>query len=272
MARTETVVTPTPKGAGRSLDWMFPANILQVFTNALGNTWINRQGTILTTMGSNTGFGVPPAGSGWTVFKGRIAHRQTAGGGGGGFFKTDGSFGLSFPQTKDAAGANYLDDFRCWRLVYIAAYDASISGFQLASDGCLEVGAGFNFDVITGVNDGLGIRPTGNGSVGVFARKGGALTINQNVVTSGVDTRDYNAYEMRLIGATPTLEAVWKCFLNGRPVFSASWGAGTLLPTLANGASLAYSIGLGNRGLADSVYTAMNGLHVIAAATEDALI
>lgn len=268
MARIETTISKQPAGAQRTMDFYFPSNQLYtVGTTSIGNTWNDRQATIQYGMGTVTGIGAPPAGSGWTTYRGRIAHKQTASAGTGGFFASDSNFGIHFPQLKSGLGGLFQDDFRCWRIVLVAAYD---HGILNNTDLGLEVGPGFNYNILVTPNSGLAVRPSSNTTAGVVASTGGAPTIQQDVAT-GLDVADWNAYEMRIIGATLTTDAIWKVFINGVHVFEESWTGGRL-PTMASGASLGYSVGVGNRGATTAAYTAIAGLHVSAAATEEGLL
>jgi hypothetical protein len=129
-----------------------------------------------------------------------------------------------------------------------------------------------NYSILAATFPGFRVGP-GSGSTIVFQVRqtdGGLLTIN-NTVASGLDTTNWNAYEIRFIGATPTTEAVVKVLVNGVQVAQALYGAGTLLPGFLRGTSAGYGIGVGNRGATGS-YVPLCGVQIAAAPTESALL
>jgi hypothetical protein len=267
MPRLEQTISPIIRGAGRSLDMSYPAPQIQVEgNNAIGIEWTNRQAYTIWDMGTVTGFGAPPAGSGWKMYKGRIAHRQTGDGVSGGFYLTGSNFTITFGQNKSGAGA-YADDFRCWRVTLIAAFDGGVG----TGDTGLEIGPALNYDIRTGTPPGFRLGPgsAANTLLQIRRNGGGAFTVDQQV--AALDVTEWHMYEMRFIGATDKNDAIFRAFVDGAQVASFSWGAGTLLPFFANGSSFGYMIGVGNRGTS-GVYTAMNGLSVQAAPTEAALL
>lgn len=264
----DVAISPPIRGAARTLDWTYPSPQIQAAgTVAVGIQWINRQGLAILDTGTVTGFGIPPAGSGWTLYKGRMAHRQTGSGTSGGFYRTGGDFAIYFPTLAEQAKFN--DDFRCWRIVAIMAFDLGLG----SGDTGLEISpSGFNYDIVVGTPPGFRIAPFSPTEIGLQVRQngGGAFTVNQ-VVASGLDITEWNAYEIRFIGATRDADASMQAFVNGRRVASFSWGAGTLLPGFANGTGLGYMIGVGNRG-ATGTYIAQCGLQVSAAASAQGLV
>jgi hypothetical protein len=268
--RTETVITPPIRGAARTLDISYPSPQIQAIGNlSQGIQWLNRQGVTTWDVGTVTGFGAPPAGSGWDVYRGRMAHKQTGNGVSGGFYQTASGLAINFPTALTSIGGAYNDDYRCWRIVGFLAFDGSGLG---AGDIGLEVlPSGGNYDFITALTLGYRLAPTAAGAISVQVRQtgGGALTVNQ--VVANVDVNDWHAYEMRFIGATATTDGVFKVLIDNVPLAQFSYGAGTLLPGFANGAAVGYTIGNGNRGAA-AVYIANGGLQVSASATEQGLL
>lgn len=267
--RIESVVSPPVRGAGRSFDISYPSPQLENNGNlAQGLEWINRQGISIFGQGTVTGFGIPPAGSGWTTYRGRFAHRQTGSGTSGGFYKTGSNFDMYFPQTRASIGGNFNDDFRCWRVLGILAFDGSALG---AGDIGIEVSPPANYDMIVGLTPGYRVAPTAAGAISFQVRQtsGAAFTVNQ--VVANVDVNDWHAYELRFIGATATADGVCKCFIDGILKASFNYGVGTLLPSWANGGAIGYQLSNGNRGAA-SVYICKNGLQVAASATEQGLL
>jgi hypothetical protein len=262
----ETVINPPLKGAARTIDMAYPAPQSFPAGAGLGIQWFNRQGFTPWDMGTTTSFGAPPAGSGTILYRGRVAIRVTGSGTSGGFYSLGGNLNINFPQDQLTAAFN--DDVACWRVMAILAYDAGLG----SGDTGLEVGANINYDVIAATSPGFRLGPSGPTSAAFQVRQngGGALTINQTVSTT-IDTTDWNAYELRFIGATDKRPGLVKAFLNGAQVSQASWGPGTVLPGWANGAQVGYRVCIGNRG-ATGVYIPLVGLQLSAAATEDGLL
>lgn len=266
MARLEQTISPILRGAGRALDMSYPAPQLFADANASpGIQWINRQSYESWDQGTITAFG-GAASPNWTMYKGRIANRMPGSGVSGQFYLTGSTFAILFPQNRSGRTL-YNDDFRCWRICYIGAMDGGVG----TGDTGLEIGPGLNYDMRVGTPPGFRLGPGSANDVRLSVRQngGGAFTIDQ--VVANVDVTEWNMYEMRFIGATAQNDAVFRAFVNGVQVFSASWGAGTLLPGFANGSSFGYMVGIGNRGTT-GVYFAINGLTIQAAPTEASLL
>lgn len=268
MGREESVITPPIRGAARTLDMCYPSMQTQTVGDASpGINWIDRQGLTFQDRGTVTNFGVPPAGSGYDLYRGRVSYKQTGNGTAGGFYLTGTEFAVYFPQNK--VGGAFQDDSLCWRMVAILAFDSSGLG---AGDTGLEIGPAINYDMVTGTPPGFRLGPSAVNAVSLQIRQngGGAFTVNQ-VVANPTAVDDWHAYEMRFVGATDKNDAVFKAFFDGVQVASQQWGAGTLLPSWANGASMGYMIGVGNRG-ANATYIAKMGLQVFSSATEAGLL
>lgn len=277
--RAEAAVSPTSRGGGRTLDFSYPHNALIVpGTVGMGTTWINRQAYGTYVMGSEAGIGAPPAGSGWTTYKGRVCYKQTGSTGPqtGGFYQTGaGPFAIYFPTLRQGS-STYNEDFRCWRVAAIIAVDAVTA----SADSGLEIGPNVQHDFLSGTPAGFRVGPSGTSTAlaRVSARQtaGLAITIDQTFATVGgiaIDVTDWHCYEMRFIGATSSRDGVFKALIDGNVVLSANWGAGTLLNTdFTGGGQVGYRITVGNRGIVGSTYLAMCGLTVAAAATEAALL
>lgn len=268
----ETVINPPVRGAQRSVDTTFPSPQAQTIgTVSLGLNWIDRQGFAVQDRGTNTTVGAPPGGGGWDLYRGRIGNKMTGSGAPSGSFYLSGAplQMINFFQNGPGnVGGAFEDDFSCWRILAILAFDGSGLG---SGDLGLEVGANLNYNIITALGPGFRLAPTAAGQISFQVRQsgGGGLTINQ--VVANVDVNDWHAYELRFIGATSTADAVVKALVDGVQVASAGYGAGTLLPNWGNGAVVGYSIGIGNRG-ANAAFVAAMGLQVSAAATEAGLL
>lgn len=258
------------RGAARTLDITWPSPQLQtVGTVAIGINYLDRQGMTISDRGTTTTFGVQPAGSGWLLYRGRIANKIT-GSGTSGSFHTSGDV-FYFPQNKLAT--LFQDDLVCWRITSICAVDST--GLGSGDCGGIEVGANNQFNLkASNANPGFRLAPTAANQISVQVRQngGGAFTIDQVVKDLGAGTvDDWHMYEMRFIGATNARDAIFRCFVDGVQVFSASWGAGTLLPAWGNGAILGYQWATGNRG-ATATFHAQCGVCVSAATSEAALL
>lgn len=268
----ETVINPPLHGAARTLATGMPSPQTQTVGDvAQGINWIDRQAFLFQDRGTYANFGVPPAGTGWDLYRGRVAFKQTGSGTSGGFYTTGSDFAIYFPQNgPNAIGGDFQDDLLCWRVLAVLAFDGSSLG---SGDIGLEVGAAMstNYNIITALSPGFRLAPTAAGQISFQVRQngGGGLTVNQ--VVANVDVNDWHIYEMRFIGATAKQDAIVKAYVDGVQLASQSWGAGTLLPSWGNGASLGYGIGIGNRGAA-ATYVAKMGLQVSAAATEPGLL
>lgn len=269
MPRQESMVTPPVRGASRTSDFAWPINTLQaVGSVAIGTTFTSRQGVGFSTEGQITGFGVPPAGSGYTTYRGRVCHKQTGSGTSGGFWTSD-TLNIQFPTLATSIGGNYIDDFRCWRMLAIYAIDSAGIG---SGDVGLEVGPRNNYTMISALGAGIRLGPTAAGAISLQIRTTAGAALAVDTVAANVDVADWNAYEMRFIGATSTTDAAFKAFVNGRQIGGAfTFGAGTVLPTFFNGTTIGYQIGMGNRG-ATAVYIAQCGLQISASATEAGLL
>lgn len=268
MSFRDVTGSPPVRGASRAIDMIYPANDLQAVGNAQGINCLDRQGIVPLTPGTITGFGVPPAGSGYTEYRGRIAYKQTGSGTSGGFY-TGGSI-IYFAQNQLTGNAQ--TDLACWRVASILAMDSTGLG---AGDTGLEVGANLPYNLVSSAaNPGFRVGPTAANQISVQVRQngGGGFTINQVVQDLGAGTvDDWHMYEMRFIGATQSRDAVFRVLIDGVVKASFPWGAGTLLPTFGNGASLGYFFAVGNRG-ATVTYIAHGGTFFSAAPNEQALL
>lgn len=267
MAIRETVVSPPTRGAARTLDVSFPSGILQTLTNSSFSTsFLNRQTVVAATMGANSSNGGT---SQWTYHNGRVCYRQSGTGANVNYFKSDSTFGISFPTLKSGVGGTYRDDYRCWRVMLTIAYDL---GVVTSMDNGLEIGPMTDFNVVTANIDGIAYQPSGPTSFAVLMKQGHVITYNADVVT-GVDITQFNTLEFRIIGATATNDAVVKAYFNNVLRQSWAYGAGSVLPNLVDGSGggIGWNVHFGNRQ-SPATYIASAGLRIIAAATEDGLL
>lgn len=278
--RTETVVEPLIRGAGRSLDIAFPANNSQaVGTNAVGNLWVNRQGSTTFNMGSSTTAGGGGGGDSWKLYRGRICFNWHELNPQASWFFTgnqaNGLFPCQFPTQNGGDGGAFSDDFRCWQITAICAFSNPQPDGTGGQNG-LEMGPIVDgYDVFFNAVGSAGVRfgPGPDGTkFSVQARQvtNGAFTLNQTVVT-GTDITDWHALTIRLIGATNANEAVCRFLFDGNVVLSVPFGPGTVLPSISAGTTQGgWGIAFGCKILGDA-YLAQNGLQVCAASTEAAL-
>lgn len=270
--RVETTISQPPRGGGRSLDLTYPDNVSRIpGTVGMGTSWINRQAYSAVAIGTETGFGVPPAGTGWTTYRGRVCYKQMGQNlpGAGGFFSTGGgNFAIYFPTLRQGASV-YSEDFRCWRVTLICAIDTIT-----ATGGCgLEVGPNNALDIRTGAAVGFALGPSQvaqNRANLLIKQTGVGITVNQEIAIG--DSFDYNMYEMRFIGATATKDGIFKAFINGTQVFSGNWGAGTQFCNLIEAGAGGFRVSTGNRNQNGATYTAQCGLTISAGPTEASLL
>ena len=261
--------TPPVRGAGRTVDITWPAPNLQTNgTISIGITYLDRQGIGTGDRGTLSSFGVQPAGSGWTLYRGRVANKITGSGTSGSWHTGGDTF--YFPQNR--LSTLFQDDLCCWRITSICAVDTS-AGVGTGDPGGLEVGSNNAFNLRASLaNPGYRLGPTSATQISCQVRQNGgaAFSIDQ-VVATVADVADWHMYEMRFIGATNARDGIFRCFVDGVQVFSASYGAGTLLPSWGNGAILGYTWATGNRA-STATYHPMNAIQVSAATSEAALL
>ncbi len=269
MGRLENVVSPIPQGASRTCNFSYPPSQIAVSgTTAIGQNLVNRQGTPwqnFFSVGSGGGGGST---TGYTHYRGRPCFRfgDTAPASAADFAFTTTNLRFAWPQTKPPA--NFQDDFACWQVTMLAAIanGGTETGF--------EIGPALQLNIQLAANDGIGFISRAANSMSIIARQGGALTIDQQIANTTLngasfDLADWHVYTLRLIGATAASEASAKVIVDGLPVTSFNWGAGTLLPGQASGTALAYNLSVGSR--AGDMYLAVCGLSLSAAATEQGL-
>jgi hypothetical protein len=262
---------------------MFPAfqaqdlNSLGVFTDAS-----SRQ----TDMGTGNGFantttGVPPAGQGGQVYKGRACWALTSNTGTG---RTV-SGGHTFMGTQRSAGnAQVLGlwDWACWEFSAILAFDALPGPVAATGQLGLQYGSGNWTQTMFGTaptQSGFTFGPVDTGVLGVRVRTtdGGAVT-SQNVATgNSPDHTEFHRYAIRLISASGSSEALAKFLVDGKVLLTLSWGAGTILPNQVNtfvAPRLGFTPSITNlncNAATTRMYVADNSAQVVAAPTEAAL-
>lgn len=149
-------------------------------------------------------------------------------------------FHIQYTSTGLAAGVDALDDFAVCRCVGFVAYPAGVptnagfdNGFQVIWNTSI---ASVLFDPPNAINQnaGFGFFLTDVNTLHFKGRKNwnSAATFDQALtLPAGFNYLQWNAYEIRITGATSARDASVSAFLNGIQVFSSTWT--TLgLPTL----------------------------------------
>jgi hypothetical protein len=260
---------------------MFPAfqqanaNSLSVWSDAA-----SRQSDVGTGNGGVlTTIGVPPAGFGGQVYKGRATQAFTSNTNTG--YVASG--GHCFIGTQRSAGnaaiiGNF--DWAVWEFSAILAFDALPGAMNANGQLGLQVGSGNWTQVGFGTaptQSGFFFGPVNTGVIGVTVRTtdGGAIT---NVAVSATPNQlEFHRYAIRLLSASGANEAQAKFLVDGSVVQTILWGAGTILPTQVNtfvAPRLGFTPSLCNinvNAATTRMYIADNSWQIIAAPTEDAL-
>jgi hypothetical protein len=235
----------------------------------MGQFVINRQGPTWTSAFLSTqSAGGGGAQTKYQYYRGRVAYRFGETGATADWATTQTNFRLAFPITKPVT--TYQDDFRCWQFTFIGAWTTG------GTEAGLEIGPGVvNMAMFTTLNDGVGILMRAANQVNVCVRQSGVLTADTAIASTAIngasyDIADWHVYQIRIIGATPSTDAQLKVLSDGIVRQTFSWGAGTILPSMAQGTGLGWSVSIGSR-LGDW-YLAQTGMNISAAATEAGLL
>ena len=242
--RQETVISPLTPGAGRKFSYVWAD---------YGNTAPNNDASSTNTtqrpqagtdnLWTMTVTGAPPASRGIATTNGRVAARWTSNTGTGYEVSPNAAtrFAMPFQSVKGTGTMFNVDDFYCWSVSAILAYNAipgAITGDLglVLSVGC-NSGAPTRGRIRSTAVAGMMLGPSNTGVTSFIVRQadGGAITFNQQTPTQP-DQTQFNRYEIRLVGPTPSAEAQVKVFINNVQQFSLPYGAGTVLPDQAQGA------------------------------------
>lgn len=236
--RQEVNTSPLPSGAGRKYSFAWGNYGVGAQNNdpVSTNTTQRPQGSA-DNLWTLTVTGAPPATRGMSQKNGRAATRYTSNTGTGyEVYPNNGTrFQMVFQTQKAPFSLQGIDDFWCWSVSAILAFDA-IPG-AVTGDLGLVLGVGVNLNkptrgrIISGNFAGIMVGPTNTGVTGVRIRQtdGAGLSFSQNTPTQP-DQTQFNKYEIRLVGPTADGEARVKIFINNVQQFSLSYGAGTVLP------------------------------------------
>lgn len=257
----ETLVSPPIPGGGRTYDRVFPAFQFRNVGNAAAFVTQYRQGFVTDTDWVEVGIGFVV--SGFQLYKGRPAYMLGGGGGTGSVQLSSARYGIF----TTAGGAMQKGDFHCFRILLIAAttnVGAGDLGIQLNVGSAGDV-------VVNGAALGFGLQITSQSGATFVARNGGALT--SVAMASDLDTREYNAYELRVCSSTTTADGYVRALINGKNQQVFRWGAGTILPTSLNTANCMFTIAITNRNAtAPGLYVPPGGCHITAGPTEQATL
>lgn len=246
--RQEVNTSPLPPGAGRRFSYTWGVFGVSTLNNdpVFSNNNERPQG-IVDNAWTGTITGAPPAGRGMIMYNGRCAARTTSNTGTGYEVTCNNNTRFQMPFQTQKSGVNMqgIDDYFCWSVSAVLAFDA-IPG-PITGDLGLVLGIGVNLNkvtrgrIISGNFAGIMLGPTDTGVTGVRIRQadGGALTFSQNTPTQP-DQTQYNRYEIRLVGPTAASEAQVKIFINNVQQFALSYGAGTILPDQTGIATVAF--------------------------------
>lgn len=279
--RIDTNTSPITPGAGRRYSYTYGDwGRTTALNDPSGAEALRRQvGVPSSSFYTLTVSGVPPTPRGITAYNGRACLQMTSNAVGNGYTIIPNFGGINRPLTmpfqevKGPANLSGVDDFACWSVSAILAYDA-IPG-AVTGDLGLTVGPGTATTIKVSTFPGIQFGPSDVGVLSLYVRQtnGGAATYNQPVSVQP-DLTQFNRYEIRIVGPTSTAEAQIKCFLNNVLVAQLAYGAGTLLPSqrFAVASNMGFTPGLVNRdavpGSTVRMYVPYYGLVVCAAPTE----
>lgn len=284
MPRQEVTLSPSPPGAGRFRDYMYPdLASYQNNDNATSriNSAVGTVGQLTTTLFAYGGGAGNRANVRSQVPCIDFACSAVAGNGNGiGFTGSK----LLFP-TSTAAGGNFVNglanDMQCWRVVIVGGLAAIPANEVDIGFGCVTLGnISLLPQIIANAIDGFGFGFQADGSVRFFSNLGGVLT-QQTVTPTAAQGFLYtaaHAYEVRIAGATATADATLAAYVDGSqvalPASLSTWGAGTQLPqqTSASVADAGFicALGIKSTGVASAFF--VNQARVICAPTPDALL
>jgi hypothetical protein len=236
-SRAESVVSPVPSGVARHWSVAYPG--MESFVNnvvPVGTNGMNRLSSVNFNDFANGVGGAPPAPQGSTFYKGQVAWRITGGAAATRALEPVLSavvpFQVYFQMVKGTAPMYGLDEFCCWRIAALMAFDNPAGA--IAGDVGLSLCPGASIAIRAANQAGIeyGPRTTGNIGVTVRAVDAGALTFDANLAANfqPADMTDWHLYEMRIIGADVNAEAVIKFLIDGVTCLTLPWGAGTVLP------------------------------------------
>ena len=235
MPRIDQVISGLAQGAGRSLDIYWPS---------LGSTFGGLEQKMGTRVGVDRLAQNPPfiwdilshngGTAGYGIFKNATCVRIRSGTvlGDGENLWTGRGIAMR-PRLGRSPILNTRDPFGAYRVLFTAAFGAIPSGDTDYGIEFLMPAIGGVQSIIAGGVPGFGFVRRADGNVAIVIRGAiaGPLTF-QNVAPSflNFDPTEFHTYELRIISATSAVDAVAQFIVDGRPIATFSWGAGTILP------------------------------------------
>lgn len=227
MSLSETAVSKFPSGSGRTVDWLYPAQDANRSSNASN---LNIQSR-LTGDGSVQALGAVGTGTAtFAVHNGvpcvNVATTAVAN---GISYASDNVWACKAILTKGHGMPASYNAYACWRYAATIAFDVvPASSYDYGFELILGGNGTFPF-ILQSVIGGMGFCRRPSGSVSLIIQGAG---LNEfPITTPGFDPTVFHQYELRVISAGKTNEAVFRSFVDGVPFQSFGWGAGTILPS-----------------------------------------
>lgn len=278
MSRISSEVSPSSPGAGRVVDVAWPSPEANPWSGVSVNASSRVQGPAIGILAHTTFTGGDTAS--FTIHNGVDCAKfvTPALANEGGFWGSQDVFRAHPRTTKGHFIAASCDDWAVWRCIGNIAYDTipgadSDLGITIAQ----QTNGGINMVLSSGVNnaDGFVISRSTDGSMYFYFRTGGVLTKTKiGDSAAGFDPTLFHSYEIRMINATQSADAVLKVFVDGTQVTQFSWGVGTVLP-VASSANPGFAAGVSamtSAAAAQTMYVAFGGFRVIKGPTEAACL
>jgi hypothetical protein len=283
--RSESLVNPNTPGAGRRYSYSYFGPV----PSEVGNSpqrdvaMARPTGTPQAGYWSYQSGGALPFPNGTVLYKGRVAWALTSDANSNSQVQPDFSFinrPLMCPFQEDQGTASFAmyDDFSCWSLSAILAFDNPVA--PVTGDLGLLTGPNGNSAIRTSpfFQSGMEIGPIDVSTIGVLIRQAtnGPATFSAPTPDQP-DLTEFNKYEIRFLSGDGARPGMVRFLLNERVQFSLPYGPGTVLPGQKDpgGNVLGFFPNLCNRkaqvGTA-RMYIAFNGMTVSAAPTEADLI
>lgn len=246
----ETTISPSPAGAGRFSDFFWPDPLLTTLSASSVATMRNRlNNTTVAVVSGNFGTG----GAGSLAPANPVALGtgvvQLFGG------AADGAGQLvritPAPLVYGRLVKNFVpttnDEYGVTRIYANIAWSAAIGAGTV--DSGLQVVTGATPLVVT-PTQGFGINRSSAGRITLITVDSGNVLRSTNLTgpgttLTGFDETKLHSYELQIVSATQSAEASLRVLIDGNPVATRSWGAGSVLP-LAPVAQLGFLVQMFN--------------------------
>lgn len=236
MPRLDQVISGLAQGAGRSLDVQWPG-LVTTFAGGAEQKMSTRAGVDHLAQGPTFQWNILSHNGGsftYGIFKNATCVRVRSGTVLGDGENAWNATGLSLrPRLGRSPILNTRDAFSAYRILMTAAFGAIPSADTDYGLELLMPATGGVQNIIAGGVPGFGFVRRSDGTVNIVIRTAvaGALTF-QPVEPSflNFDATEFHTYEIRLISATSAVDAQAQFIVDGRPIATFSWGAGTVLP------------------------------------------